>query len=365
MNGNETNPTQAPELALPADFSHGSGGIFSGIGGAAGRLLRRRFVRPVIVVAAIVAIAGASWVVGGPSPFGSLMSGSAATAPEAQPGYVSNGTDTSGGATKGLTPALPETGTGTSSDGTGKGDAALISSLDASLIVRNGQVVLEVADVDKAVSAAGTAITALGGYVSDSNRSGIDQYVTASVTYRLPVAKWDAALQAVHGVGTKVLSEQTGSTDVTLQAIDLEARIANLKSTESALQAIMLRATDITDVIAVQAQLSQVQGEIESLSAQFTRIKDMAAMSTLVVTFQLPSQTVTTQATNEWTLGGQIDQALAALVRVAQGLATLGIWALIVALPIGIGLLILLAAWRLFRRGRRHDQPGTGITPVA
>jgi hypothetical protein len=362
MNGNEPQPTNGPDLALPADYSRRSGGFGSGIRGVARRLLGRRLVRPTIAVAAIIAIAGAAWVVGGPSPFPELTS-KGAGAP--QPGAISNGTDTSGGSVKELTPALPETGTGTASDGYTSTDASLISSLNATLIVRNGQMVLEVADIDKAVAAAGAAVVGLGGYVSDSNRSGVDEYITASVTYRLPVSKWDDALKAIHGVGNKVLSEQTGSTDVTMQAIDLEARISNLKSTESALQAIMLRATDITDVIAVQSQLSQVQGEIESLTAQFNRIKDQAAMSTLAVVFQLPSQTITTQATNEWTLGGQIDQALAALVRVAQGLATIGIWALIVALPIGLGLLLLFGAWKLLRRSRGHDQPKNEITPVA
>jgi hypothetical protein len=363
MNGNETQPTKGPDLAMPADFSKQPGGVASGIRGGARRLLRRRFARPIIAVAAIVAVAGASWFVGGPAPFGSASS--AASAPDAKPGYISNGSDTSGGSVKELTPALPETGGGTVSDGSTGTSSALISSLNATLIVRSGQMVLEVADIDKAVAAAGAAITGLGGYVSDSNRSGVDQYTTASVTYRLPVSKWDDALKAVHGVGNKVLSEQTGSSDVTMQAIDLEARISNLKSTESALQTIMLRATDITDVIAVQSQLSQVQGEIESLTAQFNRIKDQAAMSTLAVVFQLPSQTITTQATNEWTLGGQIDQALAALVRVGQGLATIGIWALIVALPIGIGLLILFGAWKVVRRSGRRGEPKNEVTPVA
>jgi hypothetical protein len=358
---NEPGPVDGRSETQPAEAAERPTGVTSGIG-AGRRLLGRRLLRPILAVATIALVVGAAWVASGPSPFPTAASVDAGRL-GAQPGFVSNVTGTSGGATKELTPpGVP--GAGPALDGsTGGTDAALISSLNATLIVRNGQVVLEVADLDKAVSAAQSAITGLGGYASDSTRSGVDEYATASVTYRLPVAKWDDALKAVHGIGTKVLSEQTGSSDVTAQAIDLDARISNLKSTEAALQAIMARATVVADVIAVRMQLSQVQGEIESLTAQVNRLKDQASMSTLAVTFQLPSQTITTQATNEWTLGSQVDQALAALVRIAQGLATIVVWALLVALPSLIGLLILLGAWRLVRRitrrgrGRREASP--------
>jgi hypothetical protein len=361
MNGSELEPTDGAGAPQPAESPR----RLTGIGSVPRRLLGRRLLRPVLALAGIAAIVGAGWVVGGPSPFATAAAGDGGRYSAAQPGVVNPAIDTSGGTTKELTPAAVA-GPVTSVDGSQGGtDAALISTLNAALIVRNGQVVLEVTDLDKAVSAAQTAITGLGGYASDSNRSGVDQYLTTSVTYRLPVSRWDDALKAVHGLGNKVLSEQTGSSDVTAQAVDLDARIANLKSTETALQAIMVRATVIADVISVQMQLSQVQGEIESLTAQVNRFKDQASMSTLTVVFQLPSQTVTTQATQEWTLGAQVDQALAALVRIAQGLATIVVWALIVAVPSLIGLLILFGAWRLLRRITRRPAGSNEITPVA
>ena len=334
------------------------------LAGGSRRLLRRRFVRPIVALAAIAALAGAAYVLGGP-PLSSAALADAQSRQAANPGFINNGiTDTSGGTTKEVAAAtagpaaVPVVGDGTTSSG--NGDNALVSSLTSALIVRNGQVVLEVSDIDKAVSSAQTAISGLGGYVSDSTRSGIDQYVTASVTYRLPVAHWDEALKAIHAVGSKVLSEQTGSSDVTAQAVDLDARIANLKTTETALQAIMTRATVITDVIAVETQLSQVQGEIESLTAQTNRLKDQAAMSTLTVSFQLPSATVA----QDWTLGSQVDQALAALVRIGQGLATIAVWFLIVAVPSAIGLLILFGLWKLARRARGRDR-SKAETPTA
>jgi heme exporter protein D len=82
-------------------------------------------------------------------------------------------------------------------------------------------------------------------------------------------------------------------------------------------------------------------------------------MSTLTVTFQLPDKTVITQATQDWTLGGQVDQAGAALVRIGQGLATILVWVCVVLLPLALAVLVLFGvvkvARRILRRGHRRD----------
>jgi hypothetical protein len=227
---------------------------------------------------------------------------------------------------------------------------------DTSLIVKTGQMTLQVASLDSAVSQAQTQVTGMGGYVASSTRSGSADNASATLTYRLPVAHWDEALSDLRKLASKVVSEQTDSSDVTSQAIDLDARLSNLKTTESALQAIMARATAIPDVLAVEQQLSTTQGQIEQLTAQRNHLGDQAAMSTVAVTFTLPNETVTTQTAQGWQLGGQIDQAAAQLVRIGQGLVTIVVWAVIVGLPVLLALLILFVAWRLSRRlmGRGH-----------
>jgi hypothetical protein len=225
---------------------------------------------------------------------------------------------------------------------------------DQTQIVKTGSMALEVTDLDKAVATAQSTIVGYGGYVADSTRyGGKDQSGVATVTYRLPVSKWDDALAAMRGLASKVISEQTNATDVTMQVVDLEARLKNLQSTEAALQGIMARASAIPDVLATQEQLTNVRGQIEQLTAQRDHIKDQASMSTLAVTFSTPT-TVTVQATKDWSFGAQVDEAVAALVRIGQGLATIAVWAAIVGVPLLVGLLVLWIVFRISRRIRRR-----------
>jgi hypothetical protein len=164
-------------------------------------------------------------------------------------------------------------------------------------------------------------------------------------------------MDALKGYASKVLGENTKAVDVTGQVIDIGARIDNLKATERALQAIMDKATRISDILDVQNQLTSVRGQIEQLSTQQAHLNDQAAMGTLAVTYTLPVIAVTTQVTTGWNLGAEVDRAVAQLVQVGQGLAVVGVWLVVVGLPIllGIGLVVGLGALLVRRFGPRRQ----------
>jgi hypothetical protein len=311
----------------------------------------RRIARSLALIA-VAAVIGAAYAAGGPPSTQAHDTPKTATLPAER--YAAGGSPVPGAvdaAGKG-TDTWTETGQG------GSNENPALAAADAAQIIKTGELSLEVSAIDGAVDRAKAAVAGLGGTVDSSNQYGTGDEAGASVTFRVPAAKWDEAISTLRAIGTKVLSLRTSSTDVTLQAVDLDARIANLEKTEAALQAIMARATAIADVIAVERQLSQVEGQIEELKAQRNHLQNQVAMSTLTVTFQLPAKTVTTQATQDWTLGHQIDQAGAALVRIGQGLVTLCVWLVVVVVPLALAVLVLFGiVWmisRVFGRGRRR-----------
>jgi hypothetical protein len=221
-------------------------------------------------------------------------------------------------------------------------------------IVRTGSISIEVPKIDPALDQVRSAITGLGGYVSDSDQSNSADQASASVTYRVPVARWQDALDAVQKIATKVDAAKSNAVEVTGQVLDLGARIDNLQTTERALQTIMGQATKIADILAVEGQLSDVQGQIEQLSTQQAHLKDQAALATLSVNFALPPTEAVVQTSRGWDPGAQLDQASAALLGLGQAVASAGIWLIVVGIP--VALVVLIAgglAWFVARRIRR------------
>src|SRR5689334_13217783 len=169
------------------------------------------------------------------------------------------------------------------------GQAALAAApMPALLIVRTGTLELEVPDLAQAIAAADSAVIRAGGYVSASTRAATADDATAQATYRIPSAGWDRTLGALRAVAREVRAEKITTEEVTGQVVDLTARIANLRATEAAFKAIMAKATKISDILDVQAQLTTNRGEIERLVAEKDSLADQASFGSLNVTFGLP-----------------------------------------------------------------------------
>jgi len=248
--------------------------------------------------------------------------------------------------------------------GPGKaGDGSIGGLVDDAKIVRTGSLELEVTGFGEALTKARTAITGLGGYIAASEERHDGDRDFASVTYRIPAERWDAAVAALRGLAATVLGERTQAVEVTSQLVDLDARIANLQATEQALVAIMAKATKIPDILEVQAQLTTVRSQIEQLAAQRAMLADQAAFGTLSVAWSTPIAPVA-QTQSAWDPGAEVEKAIAALLSVGQVVSTAAIWLLIVGLPLLLTVgIAAAAAWAVARRAGRATQ-GAGGTPT-
>jgi len=264
----------------------------------------------------------------------------------------------------------PETGGEVSEPEGGAGGSGGIAALQDArrpdlLIIRQGTITIQVADIDAALADAGRAVVSLGGYESGSARSGRGDEARAQVVYRFPASSWQAALVAIRGVGEEVLDEESRTTDVSAEVVDLEARIRNLQVTEAAMQSIMDRATVIKDVLGVQAELTHVRSEIEQLSSKAAHLREQAAMSTLSVGFVLRPTPVIARQEARFDPGREAEAATARLVGMLQGLAVAGIWFVIVWLPVLVLFAIIATIVVMVgRRARGRSNAGAPSVPT-
>jgi hypothetical protein len=243
------------------------------------------------------------------------------------------------------------------------------AAVDDAKIIRTGTIQLEVTDVPAALVAARNGIRAMGGYVGASQTENVEDQPYATITYRIPADRWEDALdllRGLNGLTSKVVGEQTQAVEVTGQVIDLEARIRNLRASETALQEIASTATRITDVLEVQNQLTNVRGQIEQLSAALADLEDRAGFATLTATFSVPIMAVEAAAEG-FEPAKVVDEATASMVNILQALTTAGIWFAIVWLPLllVLGTIIAIAVWvgrrvGLIGRRRGADVPLPG-----
>lgn len=157
---------------------------------------------------------------------------------------------------------------------------------DGRKIILNATLDLEALDFDATCDALMQAVENAGGYVASTsvNTPAYEGALrSAYYQFRIPTDQYNAFLQSADGAGNLV-SKQESTDDVTSAYVDVEARLASLRLQEERLFAMMEQSGDLETLLAIQNQLTEVQYQIESYTAQQRTYDDLIAYSTVDVT---------------------------------------------------------------------------------
>jgi hypothetical protein len=174
------------------------------------------------------------------------------------------------------------------------GDFAQNAVTTEQAIIRNGDMALEVSDVATTVDEVRALITSKDGRIESSNlsaesdSSGPSAYIVA----RVPEAKLDEVIAAASELGQRT-SLNISTTDVTLQVVELKARIDALIVSRDRLMDLMAQATTTADLLAAEQALAQRQSELDAYQSQLDYLDSQVAQSTLSIQIFSDSTSIT------------------------------------------------------------------------
>jgi hypothetical protein len=153
------------------------------------------------------------------------------------------------------------------------------------MIVRTASLTLTARQFDKARTSLDTILRQHNGYVGELNVSTpVGAGSTLTATLRVPADQLEAALTDLKGLG-RVESESQSGQEVTAQYVDLEARLSNARNTEERLTDLLRQRTGkLSDVLAVETEISRVRGEIEQMEAEKKNLANQVTFATITAT---------------------------------------------------------------------------------
>ena len=155
-------------------------------------------------------------------------------------------------------------------------------SIDRS-IIKTSSLTVRVKNVEKSITQAQDLASQFEGRVDDSSQyknPGSEDSLSANLTIRVPSANLETALEAFKGLGD-VESSSISATDVTMQKVDLDARIAALNTSIERFKQLISSATNTSDLIAAETALAERQAELDSLTAQLKYLSEQVDMSVI------------------------------------------------------------------------------------
>lgn len=230
------------------------------------------------------------------------------------------------------------------------------------LVIQNADLTIVVKDVNGRAKAIQDMAKQMGGFVVSVNigqtyANDGAQVPQAQVVVRVPADKLDAALEQVKKDAVDVQNETRSGQDVTSQYVDLKSQLTAKQAAEAQLLKIMEGATKTEDVLAVYAQLQQIQSDIQVLKGQIKYYEESAALSAISVNI-VAEETIKPLVVAGWKPQGVARDAIQNLIYFWQGfidwLIGFALYTLPVLITIGIPLylLFLLVRW-IFRKVRQ------------
>lgn len=230
-------------------------------------------------------------------------------------------------------------------------------------VIRTAALSVEVKSVPKAVAAARGVAEGAGGLVASEDTERLDDtYETSHLVLRVPQERFQEVLRELSGSG-KLLSRTSNAKDVTEQVVDVDSRISTQRASVARVRELIEKAEKISDVVALEGELSSRQSDLESLLAQQASLKDRASLATITLDLTPPDAPGDDGEKEEDpgfldALGGGWDAFVTILRWIAVAFGA--------AFPFLLTAALAVVAWRVLRkRGAARRTPPVVTAPAA
>jgi hypothetical protein len=159
------------------------------------------------------------------------------------------------------------------------------------MIVRTSSLELEVKSPTDAAEKIRTLAERMGGFMVGSEMSGNQYGPGATITIRVPAARFEEARAEIKKLATRIESEKTEANDVTKDYVDRQARLRNLRAQEQQYLVILKRAATIKDTLEVSDKLNATRATIEEQQAEFEALSKQVETVAITVLLRAEADT--------------------------------------------------------------------------
>ena len=197
-------------------------------------------------------------------------------------------------------------------------------------------------------------VTVFGGYIESStvyNNNYWSSYDTAkedlsgsrstSYTLRVPEKRLDEFLEKLHD-GANVTRESRSVEDITLEYVDIASRKRALETEAESLEKMMEKATELSDIIQIQSELTDVRYQIDSIESQLRTYDNQVDYST--VNLDVDEVRIYTQPANASVWEKISTGFMESLRNVGNGIMDAAVWIIVHIPQIVLAAVILIIA---------------------
>ena len=196
-------------------------------------------------------------------------------------------------------------------------------------IIKTASLSCQTQAYDEYMDSISHCVTSYGGYIESSEFYGNSMYSSrsnrsADLTVRIPAENYDKFMSDAGNLGTLTYKSESQN-DVTMSYVDVESHIKAFETERNSLMLLMEKSESLSDVIALQSRLTEVNYQLDSYKSQLRKYDNLISYCTVnidvieVVREVLPE--------SEMTFGERIKRGLEdSFENIGDGMVDFAVW---------------------------------------
>jgi hypothetical protein len=152
-------------------------------------------------------------------------------------------------------------------------------------IIKNGNLKFETDNLETTYEQIKDAIKKGKAYVQNDNEGKEYGSIYRRLSVRIPSQNFDSFIKDI-STGVPYFDEkEISAQDVTAEYIDLDARLKAKKKLENRYLELLSKATKMSEMLAIEAQLSAIREEVEAKEGQLRYMQNQVSLSAITIEF--------------------------------------------------------------------------------
>jgi hypothetical protein len=152
-------------------------------------------------------------------------------------------------------------------------------------IIRTGNLRFETDNLETTYEKIKIAVKKGKAFIQNDSEGKEYASVYRRITVRIPSENFDSFIKDISSGVDYFDNKEINSQDVTEEYIDIDARLKAKKKLENRYLELLAKATKMSEMLAIEAQLSAIREEIEAKEGQLRYMQNKISLSTITVEF--------------------------------------------------------------------------------
>jgi hypothetical protein len=152
-------------------------------------------------------------------------------------------------------------------------------------IIKNGNLKFETSNLETTYEQIKTAVKKGGATIQNDSEGKDYGTIYRRITVRIPSENFDAFIKEISTGVDYFDNKEISAQDVTEEYIDIDARLKAKKKLENRYLELLSKATKMSEMLAIEAQLSAIREEVEAKEGQLRYLQSQVSLSTITIEF--------------------------------------------------------------------------------